>query len=137
MSDISSFAEWEAQHQHSDEGEPALSERQQKLIDMASENRVWVGRDSSNDFRSSASESEDMDNGGPELPVRKKMIGSRTVNGELREDEHLTWNANLRLGRTGSWQISSSAVEESQELPRRLEEVIVSPAGLLAQHRRG
>ena len=47
-SDISSFAEWEAQN-------PAqsFSEREQSLLDMKDPARVWGDRDSSNDARSS------------------------------------------------------------------------------------
>lgn len=51
-SDISSFAEWEAQN-------PAqsFSEREQSLLDMKDPARVWGDRDSSNDARSSDEES--------------------------------------------------------------------------------
>ncbi|KAH7417438.1 hypothetical protein BKA64DRAFT_300643 [Cadophora sp. MPI-SDFR-AT-0126] len=57
-SDISSFAEWEAQN-------PAqsLSERQQSLLDMKDPTRVWGDRDSSNDGRSSDGESANEDEG--------------------------------------------------------------------------
>jgi hypothetical protein len=66
MSDISEFAEWEAQQHQQDPDEAAagLSERQQKLIDMAHEHRVWPDRDSSNDFRSSESGSHSQDRDG-------------------------------------------------------------------------
>ncbi|KAG4437847.1 hypothetical protein IFR05_006649 [Cadophora sp. M221] len=60
-SDISSFAEWEAQN-------PAqsFSEREQSLLDMKDPARVWGDRDSSNDARSSDGESasEDEELGG-------------------------------------------------------------------------
>ncbi|KAH7364064.1 hypothetical protein BKA65DRAFT_129244 [Rhexocercosporidium sp. MPI-PUGE-AT-0058] len=51
-SDISSFAEWEAQN-------PAqsFSEREQSMLDMKNPARVWGDRDSSNDARSSDGES--------------------------------------------------------------------------------
>jgi hypothetical protein len=54
-SDISSFAEWEALHQPlaKDSG------RERSLADMARPERVWRDRDSSNDARSSSSDSED------------------------------------------------------------------------------
>ncbi|PVH85724.1 hypothetical protein DL98DRAFT_583316 [Cadophora sp. DSE1049] len=57
-SDISSFAEWEAQN-------PAqsFSEREQSLLDMKDPARVWGDRDSSNDARSSDEESASNDEG--------------------------------------------------------------------------
>jgi hypothetical protein len=56
MSDISTFAEWEAQHpDESTGGVGSVKEREQK--DMTGPARIWQDRDSSNDPRSSASPS--------------------------------------------------------------------------------
>ncbi|KAL2072700.1 hypothetical protein VTL71DRAFT_12043 [Oculimacula yallundae] len=52
-SDISSFAEWEAQERVGF----TIEEREQKLLDMEDPARVWKDRDSSNDARSSEGES--------------------------------------------------------------------------------
>lgn len=48
MSDISQFAEWEAQDQNL-----KIGECEQLLLDMEHPNRVWMGPDSSNDPMSS------------------------------------------------------------------------------------
>ena len=116
MSDISSFAEWEAQQQLEADGD-VLSEHQQKLIDMASEYRIWADRDSSNDYRSSASEDEE---GGVELPVNE----GRPVDGG--EGKVKTVNGGLmgrfgRVSRLGDkWKISSLSQGKSQSLSQRL-----------------
>ena len=130
MSDISSFAEWEAQHQYFDGGELALNERHQKLIDMASGYRIWADRDSSNDFRSSASDSDDkgeneVENGGLEPLVHNRGVG--TVNGGLVGGVGRGLGMGKGLG--NNWEIPSSTMEESQVLSQRLEEVEVSSAG--------
>lgn len=123
MSDISSFAEWEAQHQHSYQGD-ALSERQQKLIDMASEHRIWADRDSSNDYRSSASDSESEEGSAIERPVNRGELDSKTVNGEIKQGTALNRGTNLRTGH--NWEIPSWTMEESQALSQKLEEVVSS-----------
>lgn len=85
MSDISSFAEWEAQQRDQlAEGEEVLTERQQLLLDMASEDRVWADMDSSNDFGSYASDEDDaeVEGGGVALPAHAEIIdipGSTSV----------------------------------------------------------
>jgi hypothetical protein len=118
MSDISSFAEWEAQHQHSNKGD-ILSEREQKLIDMASEHRIWSDRDSSNDYRSSASDSDNMSADGDAIGLPfKEEHGGRTVNGEVKQATGL--GTNLRM------EIPSSTMEESQALSQKLEEFVSS-----------
>jgi hypothetical protein len=109
MSDISSFAEWEAQQLDTEGNIP--TERQQKLIDMASEYKIWVDRDSSNDYRSSASEDEE--EGGVELPVnRGKIVNGETV-GRVRV------GLGMGHGFKGDIEIPGSMVEESQWLSQR------------------
>jgi hypothetical protein len=109
MSDISSFAEWEAQQLDTEGNIP--TERQQKLIDMASEYRIWVDRDSSNDYRSSASEDEE--EGWVELPVnRGKIMNGETV-GRVRV------GLGMGHGLKGDLEIPGSMVEESQWLSQR------------------
>jgi hypothetical protein len=113
MSDISSFAEWEAQQlQELEEGEEVLSERHQKMIDMASEYRIWADRDSSNDFRSSDSDSE-----GTGAAGNEDRGVELSVNGGGR---------GMRLKTLSKWEIPLSTMEATQELSQRLEEEQVS-----------
>ena len=110
MSDISSFAEWEAQQLDTEGNIP--TERQQKLIDMRSEYRIWADRDSSNDYRSSASEDEE--EGGVELPINREKI----VNGETMGRARI--GLGMGHGLKGDLEIPGSMVEESQLLSQKV-----------------
>ena len=110
MSDISSFAEWEAQQQLDTKGN-IPTEREQKLIDMGSEYRIWADMDSSNDYRSSASEDEE---DGVELPVNPEKI----VNGETMRRARV--GLKMGYGLNGDLEIPGSTFEESQSLSQRV-----------------
>ena len=129
MSDISSFAEWEAQHQHSDEG--PLNERQQQLIDMASDQRIWADRDSSNDYRSSATDSDNQsEDSGVELLVRREE--RKTVNAEVIKARGVGMPLDIGVSRDSEFH--RSTFDPSQALSQVLEEVVsfvalLSPPG--------
>jgi hypothetical protein len=100
MSDISEFAEWEAQQQHQQDSNEAagLTERQQKLMDMAHEHRIWKDRDSSNDFRSSESGSDSQD----------------------RDDVHVKWGGrgSVPLGNGGRNRLQIPSFTQSTQLQK-------------------
>lgn len=101
ISDISSFAAWEHTH-----GEKIPSEREISVADMADGTRVWEGADSSNDARSSGSESSDSEGGEVVVKVGKGLEGKKLGGGRLG-----------RLG--GKMEIPSSTADEDSQSQRR------------------
>ena len=110
MSDISSFAEWEAQQLDTEEN--ILTDGQRKLIDMANKYRIWVDRDSSNHYRSSAS--EDDGDGGVNLPPNLEKTVNRETMGTARI------GLGTSLGRYRDWEMPRSTSDEPQSLSQRL-----------------
>jgi hypothetical protein len=98
---------------------------------MASEPGIWGDRDSSNDFRSSTSDSDsESEGGGIKLPVRGEL---KTVNGEVL-GQGLERGIGTRMRKMRDLEILSSTVEQFQALSQSSSEA-VSSAALLRNKR--